>query len=629
MEQTLIHGKPLSFYLRQPNALKRVDKNELKDISNRFPYNTHLHLLIAIKDHLDQGMVNQELLEKAALYIADRRRLGEWMNKLQSLRKDDPLPVEKEEIDHVPAYAEEPKATGQQEDFSDAEDTTIVHEETTEEQVSYFAQEDVEEQISDEELADLIEKDQEETTLVDDVKEAAIEDSIHLDDEDKSGALGTEEEKEEPTSHFDLPAIGAEDRSWQPADQVATVDFRVGDLLDDDNAAYLWDAFSFSNAYFDHIDEQRETPAVELIDIPDAILWNADPFLTVLNQERFISTPEPVTVEKLLDIPDALHWNPDAFLSDFHQRHPEVASTSGARATFELEIPDAIFWNSTLFITNWIATHVVEADEVTSSIEDEQPAYLWNPVELSIFEVPLDKVEASPDVPLEAVSMSDSADSEPHDFNTSSLDFAEIDAMFWDPGDLTTFTDRPSLISESLDVEVPLEEATTKGGDGLAEPDEDEQGQLILDEESLKPIGDEDIDSPFIAWLQSLGNAPSEGYHDLEQETKKKKKKKKKRKKKKKKKGKSALFFMEEDAKKAKKKREKKKKKRKKKKKKSWKKDSLLPDEALVSEALAELLAKQGHKKRAIQMYEKLRLIIPEKSVFFAQKIAELQKNKR
>jgi len=41
---------------------------------------------------------------------------------------------------------------------------------------------------------------------------------------------------------------------------------------------------------------------------------------------------------------------------------------------------------------------------------------------------------------------------------------------------------------------------------------------------------------------------------------------------------------------------------------------------------LAELLAVQGHRQKAIEMYEKLRLIIPEKSIFFAQKIEELEK---
>ncbi|MBK7408391.1 MAG: hypothetical protein IPJ40_10230 [Saprospirales bacterium] len=48
--------------------------------------------------------------------------------------------------------------------------------------------------------------------------------------------------------------------------------------------------------------------------------------------------------------------------------------------------------------------------------------------------------------------------------------------------------------------------------------------------------------------------------------------------------------------------------------------------EAIISETLAELLARQGHLQKAIAMYEKLCLIFPEKSSFFAQKIENLKR---
>ncbi len=48
----------------------------------------------------------------------------------------------------------------------------------------------------------------------------------------------------------------------------------------------------------------------------------------------------------------------------------------------------------------------------------------------------------------------------------------------------------------------------------------------------------------------------------------------------------------------------------------------------IISESLAHLLAKQGHKKKAIRMYKRLSLIIPEKSVFFASQIKALKKEK-
>jgi hypothetical protein len=56
-----------------------------------------------------------------------------------------------------------------------------------------------------------------------------------------------------------------------------------------------------------------------------------------------------------------------------------------------------------------------------------------------------------------------------------------------------------------------------------------------------------------------------------------------------------------------------------------WAKQSLVEDDELVSETLANMFAKQGNYKKAIEMYERLSLQIPEKSNFFAAKIQELR----
>jgi len=76
----------------------------------------------------------------------------------------------------------------------------------------------------------------------------------------------------------------------------------------------------------------------------------------------------------------------------------------------------------------------------------------------------------------------------------------------------------------------------------------------------------------------------------------------------------------------------KKKKKRKKKKKnkksritKSVAQQSIVENEEIVSEPLAALLESQGHYKKAIAMYERLSLLFPEKSTFFAAKIEQLK----
>lgn len=52
---------------------------------------------------------------------------------------------------------------------------------------------------------------------------------------------------------------------------------------------------------------------------------------------------------------------------------------------------------------------------------------------------------------------------------------------------------------------------------------------------------------------------------------------------------------------------------------------SITEDENIISETLANLLAFQGKKKKAIKMYQALSLKFPEKSRFFAQKINELK----
>ena len=56
----------------------------------------------------------------------------------------------------------------------------------------------------------------------------------------------------------------------------------------------------------------------------------------------------------------------------------------------------------------------------------------------------------------------------------------------------------------------------------------------------------------------------------------------------------------------------------------SWEDDSTAENEEVASETLADLLALQGQKSKAIKMYKTLSLKFPEKSRLFADKIAEL-----
>lgn len=53
---------------------------------------------------------------------------------------------------------------------------------------------------------------------------------------------------------------------------------------------------------------------------------------------------------------------------------------------------------------------------------------------------------------------------------------------------------------------------------------------------------------------------------------------------------------------------------------------SVTENKDLISETLARLLAKQGHKEKAITMYEKLCLVFPERTATFAAEIELLKK---
>jgi hypothetical protein len=55
--------------------------------------------------------------------------------------------------------------------------------------------------------------------------------------------------------------------------------------------------------------------------------------------------------------------------------------------------------------------------------------------------------------------------------------------------------------------------------------------------------------------------------------------------------------------------------------------ETSIQERQVFTEAMAEVWEKQGNKEKAIEIYNKLSLLDPSKSAYFAAKIAELKKN--
>ena len=164
--------------------------------------------------------------------------------------------------------------------------------------------------------------------------------------------------------------------------------------------------------------------------------------------------------------------------------------------------------------------------------------------------------------------------------------------------------------------EAPTEEHSHTEDDNRPEP----VPKTSFKDWKEKFLPDPSEDPPTEVSLEDILREDEENQIDaiIEEEIAEEKKKKEKKKKKQKQKNKKEETKNKKDS--------GKKKKKKKRKIIDIAKKSIQNNDDILSETLAELLVKQGSRKKAIQMYERLSLIFPEKSAFFAEKIEKIQR---
>ncbi|GLR19647.1 hypothetical protein [Portibacter lacus] len=178
--------------------------------------------------------------------------------------------------------------------------------------------------------------------------------------------------------------------------------------------------------------------------------------------------------------------------------------------------------------------------------------------------------------------------------------FYAVDRTFLQERMTRSETELGSLVEEAEDIleeeveeiEEVVEVATSDSENIIVEEENEEVAIPIGDTDESENVDDTETLSDFASWINSLGDQSSESSESNQIKKKKKKKKKK-----------QSKLAQKIEA-------------------------SVIKKDEIISEPLAQILAQQGHIEKAKLMYEKLSLIFPEKSSFFALQIEKIINSK-
>lgn len=588
--QSLIH------FLKDPQHLLEISYQEINALVEQYPYCQNLRYLLAQKSKLEQHKNYQKDLELAATYSIDRPLLQKQI-ELKEQHATDTEPVIEEDVLELKELSKLEKqlesnifAPADPNEFSFLEhgfdtqselDLSVLEESSPEP-----ALETAEKLIPMNELEDVFAFEGIKNPDPENKVEAP-KDIVHSPKDD----LIPIEELEDALELEDLPPLSKTGSSI--FENLSTADLETASSPsknpNDNEMIALEDLEKI-------IEEEILTPSIEAIPLPEipvleeTNLPSNDIPLEIVNEEELMANIFDDAIDETLDnivepvappveevrVEGDISINQDYLIDSMLE---EVLPDE----EIENELPEDGLGET--------VSDIVPTEPINPSLEDEEIKALFDEAEKEI----LDSPKIFPSIESENVEeINPPSTSTPQDWAIEALD--EVDASLEaDAANRVTLDflfakETPTLDADSNVEFVDVSETETIG----LEEETPQETIPVLDKQSfnnwLKHIHKEKETQP-IEEASSLDELPSIVEPKLEKPTSKKKKKNKKKKKKKET---------------------------------SLAKKSVIEREEVISQTLADLLAAQGYSEKAIKMYERLSLIFPEKSAFFAQKIKEL-----